>query len=435
MLLITTTPEIKKVVIKDEERTKRPLFNLGELISSFFIDIVGDIIIDVLTIAFLPLGAGTLIIRAGAKFVKNVLTDLARTGQVNWENTFLNLGFDLLLVGASFATKAALNTTRKLAKTNKLARAVYNTYNTAKGGYEFVKKDIIEKIAEASKKALEPLQKSAIASQRLKRILNPEKINFLLQQGKEAYKAIKNPLSLITKGTSKLKNLTNDKVKKVIEKQGLKFWTSLAQKRAASGKISDGLARRYANALNKFEKGQIYFNSKWVSGVRVYNPKYWEQSRFISFFLYFKREATRTKNAPKGKRPLELVMPISKYFNFINSASKGRYYLEHIAWGWVFGKGRRLLNNITFNNINELYTSKDFERFRFQFHEIEKRKEALLNDAQNFKIVKKHRTNKTQRVAYIAKTSDGRLRINFANNVKDFNSNIYTKQTIYKKRR
>ncbi|AKF41025.1 hypothetical protein AAW50_03530 [Mycoplasmopsis canis] len=436
MLLITTTPEIKSVVLKDEKKGgSKSLFNLGDLLSSFFIDILGDIIIDVLTVAFLPLGAGALIIRAGAKFVKNIVTALARTGTINWTNTFTNLGFDLLLVGASFATKTVLNTSRKLAKTNKLAKAFYNTYTTTKQGLEFVKKDIVEKIADASKKILEPIQKSARASQRIKNLLQPQKISFLLQQGKEAYQAIKNPLSLITKGTSKLKNLTNERVKKVIEKQGLKFWTSIAQRQAKNGKISDALAKKYTKALSKFEKGQIYFNSRWVSGVRVYNPKYWEQSRFISFFLYFKREATTTKNAPKGKRPLELVMPISKYFDFINSVSKGRYYLENIAWGWILGKGKRVLNNITFNSFDELYSSKDFEKFRFQIHKPEKHKQALLNDLENIKRVKKHRTNKTQKVAFAEKMENGKIKISFAKNVKDFDSNIYTKQTVYKKQK
>ncbi|MCU9932449.1 hypothetical protein NWQ33_00460 [Mycoplasmopsis cynos] len=58
------------------------------MLSSFFIDILGDIVIDVLTVAFIPLGAGTFLIRAGAKFIMNILLDLARTGKVDWENTF-----------------------------------------------------------------------------------------------------------------------------------------------------------------------------------------------------------------------------------------------------------------------------------------------------------------------------------------------------------
>ncbi|VEU64418.1 hypothetical protein [Mycoplasmopsis cynos] len=435
MLLITTTPEFKKVVIKDNERTSKSLFNFGELLSSFFIDILGDIVIDVLTVAFIPLGAGTFLIRAGAKFIKNILLDLARTGKVDWENTFLNLGIDLLFIGASFATKTALNTTKRLAKTNKLAKAIYNTYSTAKKGYDFVKKGIIEKIAEASKKTIQALQKSAKVSQRIKNIITPQKISSLIEQGRTIYQAIKNPFSLITKGASKLKGLINQRVKKTIEKQGLKFWTSIVQKRALNGKISNKLAKKYAQALNKFEKGQIYFNSKWVSGVRVYNPKYWEQTRFISFFLYFKRQATKTKNNPKGKRPLELVMSINKYFEFINASSKGQYYLNNISWGWILGKGRRILDNLTFNNLDELYVSKDFERFRLSFNKVENQKEALLNDVENLERVKKHRTNKTQSIAYVDKLQNGKYKIKFARNVKDFNSTLYTRQTIYKKQK
>ncbi|MCU9932451.1 hypothetical protein NWQ33_00470 [Mycoplasmopsis cynos] len=60
-------------------------------------------------------------------------------------------------------------------------------------------------------------------------------------------------------------------------------------------------------------------------------------------------------------------MSINKYFEFINASSKGQYYLNNIAWGWILGKGRRILDNLTFKNLDELYVSKDFERFSIIF--------------------------------------------------------------------
>ncbi|MHA3846206.1 hypothetical protein ACX1NA_03425, partial [Mycoplasma sp. VS276A1] len=160
-------------------------------------------------------------------------------------------------------------------------------------------------------------------------------------------KSIKNPWILLTKAMTKSRAMAKHFVQKTVYKKMASYYAKELNKNIAKQQINKKIANKWIKANRLAKKGQFYFNSSWISGIRLYDERYWDQSEFVTFFLYFKREATKSSIKPKGKRPLQFTITYGELMNFLEAPSKGRYYLDNWAWGWVKGIGRRDITEIT----------------------------------------------------------------------------------------
>ncbi|VEU70445.1 hypothetical protein [Mycoplasmopsis glycophila] len=420
MILLYKNADFSPISInQNKERAKGTIWSFFKSLGSFFFELVAEFVIDAISIAVPLAGIPLQLIKAGARFVKNVIFEWVQYGTISWKRILISTATEIASLGMSKAIKALSKVSR--------------TFAISKQAISFIKSGFSEKVAKVADILFKKTFKSNNQVVNKLKNLGINSAGQIISKGKEVYEIIKNPLSLIMKGQSKLLEMSKKQIAKRIDKIAVEHWEKVNKKLINQGLLKAHTAERYAQALHKYNKGQIYFLSSWISGVRVENPEYWVQNQMITFFLYFKREATSTLDNPKGKRPLQLVLPLKDFYEFIYAPSKGRYYLDKIAWGWELGKGLRDLSKISFKNLDEFKNSDEWRRFRLNEYANEYM-EQLKNDQQITDKIRKHRTNKTQKIAYVQNGESG-LTLGFAPNVQSAKSHIHTSQAIYRVKR
>ncbi|WP_036452793.1 hypothetical protein [Mycoplasma buteonis] len=429
MLLAYSNPIIKPIKKKE---TKRAGYWGGFLksLAMLFFDFLVEAISDLAVLVYPPIGAAMQVIKIGVRFIKNVVSELIFYGEVNWKSVFLSTAMESLVFFAGKAFKGVNTFLKAKGETNRIFANLQKALNVSKNIYRFIRSDITRKITKTSNAVLKKIFKHNPKFFNLAKKINLTNTNQIVGRAKLVYKSIREPLTLVAKGRQKIAQISKAKFEKRIEKTALDIWEKNTKKLISQNKLTDKAAKRYTQALHRYNKGQIYFNSSWISGVRVYNPKYWEQTSFISFFLYFKRDATKTSTNLFGKRPLEMVLPLRTFYEFIYAPSKGKYYLKNLAWGWIWRVGRTDLVEKHFNSFGELVNSDTLRRYRIE-NSFNKYAEALKTDLLNFKFVKSHRTNKTQKIAYIEQQGNA-YKLSFTRNLSDVPRSFYhTRQAKY----
>ncbi|QIW62522.1 hypothetical protein [Mycoplasmopsis gallinacea] len=439
MLLIETNPillPIKKQ--QDTAKGQNSFWNFLKKAVSFLIDVVIEIAADSIAILTGTGAAGRFLIKGAAHFIKNIATSLVQTGQVNWKTVLMSTAMDALLFARFNVSQLAKKGQGIIGKLSKGIMKGIEKGKQVKKLYNFLKKGVADKIEDIAK---ELAGKKFIQNSRfLSFIFNKKLVDNSFKYGKMAFEAIKDPLSLIVKGQAFLMRKTKEKAQKMFQKVQYAYFNKLINLQVKKGKLNQQTKKYWLRAMNQENKGQLFFNSKWLSGVRVYNQDYWDQTGGdIAFMLYFKTDATGGKTIPgkkrplrPGKRPLELSLPLQTFLNFIKAESPGRFYLDNIAWGWIKGKGvRNLKDGLYFEDLESLKLSKDFERFRLEYEAFDR--EALTEElALNTKYTKAHRTNKTQFNLGVFKTQDNKYVVKPVYGVDTFQNSIFTSKRVKK---
>ncbi|WLP85243.1 hypothetical protein [Mycoplasma seminis] len=387
---------------------------------SFFTDVILEFAIDVLSVVIPVAAIPMQIIKIGARFVKNVVVSAIAYGKIVWEDILISTALETALFGFGkglrYISKLG-NIGKKTAKSIQITRQLTRSLN----------RSLSQNILYASKKLINKTLSNSktIASSSLKKFLNPRNVNKAIEAGRLVFASIRNPFRLITKTITKSRSLVKRQLKAKVANTMSKYYTKQLEKTVAKQQINKKLANKYIRANRLANKGQLYFNSSWISGVRLYDERYWDQSEFVTFFLYFKREATKSSKNKKGKRPLQFTMLYGELLNFLNAPSKGSYYLENWAWGWQNGKRININENMEFLG-NEKILDKLFRISNF--YNGEESIEELWQTQQYNKYVKSHRTNKNQYWAY--KTyEDGNAKYKFTKDLSKAKSKgAYTRQ-------
>ncbi|MFV8476166.1 hypothetical protein [Mycoplasma sp. VS403A] len=396
--------------IKEIQENKPLTFwdRLIKPIVAFFVDTILEFTIDILSVV-LPIAAiPAQIIKIGARFVKNVIVSAVAFGKVVWEDVLIATATEAVLFGFG-KSLAYINKLGKIGKN--ISKAVQYTKQTAR----FLQKSISQKILYASKSILnKAVKNSKFLTAGVKKVLTPQNINKALRAGRVTYAAIRNPFTLITKAITSSKALTKKFLQKNVYQKMANYYATQLNKSLAKKQLNKNLANKYIRTQRLAKKGQFYFHSSWISGIRLYDERYWDQSEFVTFFLYFKREATSSSINSKGKRPLQFTLPYQELLNFLNATSKGQYYLNNWAWGWVKGSGRRKINELLeLSNLDSAVADKLFRITEFYSNEPD----DLWQTEQYNKYVKKHRTNKDQYFAYKIKNNNNGYTYKFTKNL------------------
>ncbi|MFV8480112.1 hypothetical protein ACNQ2O_00625 [Mycoplasma sp. AA7A] len=377
-------------------------------IVAFFVDTILEFTIDILSVV-LPIAAiPAQIIKIGARFVKNVIVSAVAFGKVVWEDVLIATATEAVLFGFG----KSLTYISKLGKAGKnIAKGIRYTKQTLR----FLKKSISQKILYASKSILsKAVKNSKFLTAGVKKVLTPQNINKAIRAGRVTYAAIRNPFTLITKAITASRKLTKKFLQKNVYEKMANYYAIQLNKSLAKKQLNKNLANKYIRSQRLAKKGQFYFNSSWISGIRLYDERYWDQSEFVTFFLYFKKEATNSSINPKGKRPLQFTLPYQELMNFLNAPSKGSYYLNNWAWGWVKGQGRRKINELLeLSNLDNVVADKLFRITEFYSNEPD----DLWQTQQYNEYVKKHRTNKDQYFAYKVKDNNNNYTYKFTKNL------------------
>ncbi|MFU2193410.1 hypothetical protein [Mycoplasma sp. 4079] len=436
MLLVFKEPQIKyqstqerlsylRAIREDKEKKEETIWSkIFKAVSSFFIDVVLEVAIDALSVV-LPIGAIPLqLIKIGARFVKNVIVSLVENnGAVDWASVAISTAIET----ATFGLAKGLSYIKKVTKFGKgIAKGIQAT----KKAVSFIKQGLTQKIETITKTAFKYVDKyKLIKSNTIRKFVNAKTISKAIQTGKEFFSIVKNPFSLVTKLSTKAQQLVKKNIKdKMVRLQAAYYKKQLQNQIIKKKVISPKTANKYIRANRLANKGQFYFNSSWISGIRLYDERYWDQSNDVSFFLYFKRDATKSKNSPKGKRPLQFTMSYEEMFNFLKAPSKGQYYLDNWAWGWDMGRIR--IDTSTEFEVDKLVQRDFLKRFRLAEHyaTADALDETLFQTNQYDKYVKKHRTNKTQLFAYQTTNAKGKKVLKFTPYIYGNESRTFTKQ-------
>ncbi|MHA3786066.1 hypothetical protein [Mycoplasma sp. Z244C] len=366
---------------------------------AFFTDVILEFAIDILSVVLPITAIPAHLIKIGARFVKNVIVSGISTGKVNWEDVMIGTATETLLFGFAKSMKY-------ISKLGKIGKSISKGVKYTRQTIRFLKKSISQKILFASKKIInKAVSKSKFLTASAKKFLNVPNINKTIRAGMVVVKSIKNPWILLTKAMTKSRAMAKHFVQKTVYKKMASYYAKELNKNIAKQQINKKIANKWIKANRLAKKGQFYFNSSWISGIRLYDERYWDQSEFVTFFLYFKREATKSSIKPKGKRPLQFTITYGELMNFLEAPSKGRYYLDNWAWGWVKGIGRRDITEIT--ELSDIPEAIGDKLFRItQFYKQEEEINELWQTEQYNKYVKAHRTNKEQYFAYKVKNSN-----------------------------
>ncbi|MGY6172656.1 hypothetical protein ACW95P_04900, partial [Candidatus Mycoplasma pogonae] len=166
---------------------------------------------------------------------------------------------------------------------------------------------------------------------------NKEEIKILNSQVKQYKKVIFTTRQLISAATSPeyLAKKTSDlltspfkrKINKYINENFKNFKKGLAKKYKLFDKYSDDYLEK------------IPVKSKVISHIKfIPNNNTWDFYN-VSCIVYFRKDATSSKNNPNGKPPIYLSnKSINKIIEFITSSSPMAHYLDNFAWGWDVGK-------------------------------------------------------------------------------------------------
>ncbi|MGY6172319.1 hypothetical protein ACW95P_03180, partial [Candidatus Mycoplasma pogonae] len=166
---------------------------------------------------------------------------------------------------------------------------------------------------------------------------NKEEIKILNSRIKQYKKVIFTTRQLISAATSPeyLAKKTSDlltspfkrKINKYINENFKNFKKTLAKKYKFFDKYSDDYLEK------------IPVKSKVISHIKfIPNNNTWDFYN-VSCIVYFRKDATSSKNNPNGKPPIYLSnKSMSKIVEFINSSSPMAHYLDNFAWGWDVGK-------------------------------------------------------------------------------------------------
>ncbi|VEU58405.1 hypothetical protein [Mycoplasmopsis gallinacea] len=438
MLLVEANPLLYPIQKLDTAKESSPFWNFLKRAVSFIIDIVVEIAADSIAILTATGAAGRFLIKGAAHFVKNIATSLIQNGEINWKTVLMSTAMDALLFARFNISKLAKKGTGVASKiASKIMKGIEKGKQVKKL-YNFLKKGLVDKVEDIAK---ELAGKSFIKNSRfLSFVFNKKLVDNSFKYGKLAFEAIKNPLSLIAKGQAFLMRKAKEKAQRTFQKAQYAYFNKLINLQIKKGKLNQQTKKYWLRAMRQENKGQLYFNSKWLSGVRVYNEEYWDQTGGdISFMLYFKTDATGGRTIPgkkrpliPGKRPLELRLPLQTFLNFIKAQSPGRFYLDNIAWGWIKGKGvRNLKDGLFYKDLESLTLSKDFERFRLEyedFNEQELAEELFLNN----KYTKKHRTNKDQFNLAVFKTDSNHYVVKPVYGTNNFKNSLFTSKRVKK---
>ncbi|WP_416754787.1 hypothetical protein ACM0JF_01045 [Mycoplasma sp. 654] len=396
-------------------------------IVAFFVDTILEFTIHILSVVLPVAAIPAQIIKIGARFVKNVIVSAVAFGKVVWEDVLIATATEAVLFGFG----KSLSYIKKLGKVGKnISKAVQYTKQTVR----FLQKSISQKILYASKSILnKAVKNSKFLTAGVKKALTPQNINKAVRAGRVTYAAIRNPFTLITKAITSSKTLSKKFIQKHVYQKMANYYATQLNKSLAKKQLNKNLANKYIRSQRLAKKGQFYFNSSWISGIRLYDERYWDQSELVTFFLYFKREATSSSINHKGKRPLQFTLPYQELLNFLNAPSKGSYYLNNLAWGWVKGQGRRKINELLeLSNLDNAIADKLFRITEFYSNEPD----DLWQTQQYNKYIKKHRTNKDQYFAYKIKNNNNSYTYKFTKDLsKAKKAGAYTHQAKRIKRR
>ncbi|VEU75964.1 hypothetical protein [Mycoplasmopsis columboralis] len=393
MILAYADPKITPQPIKPKQGGTFAKVIFKTLAGVFF-DFVGEILADTLTAFFPVLLPVNRLIKIGATVVGQAVSDLIFNNKVDPTNLLWSAGTAIL----SFGIAQGVRQLKKIKYTKKL---VENTEKLKKG-LEFYKKGITDKIAEISKYSLEQLAKTKkVKNTVLIALLNPQNVERVKKAFELSALLVKNPLALFTRAITFVAQKSKSHIMAQVAKLQQRALTKGLAKAIARGKLTPKQANRYIRFFRTKQKRWIPLISDWLRGVRLYHEELYDQTKNVTFMLYFDFAATGGHGKIKGKTPLELILPWSDFWAFINDPSPGRYYLDNIAWGEPWKRTIGENSTIVLKNLNQDLQNDLIKRYRLAKPDSY---EQAINNLESYKNeVYKHRTNKRQLFATLYK--------------------------------
>ncbi|UZW64353.1 hypothetical protein [Mycoplasmopsis synoviae] len=327
--------------------------------------------------------------------------------------------------------------TKALIKKSYFGKNVIKLADASKKTVSFFNKSIQNKILDSAKFSIAKIAKDKTVSQNFKNVINSQNLQKIIKNYNLTKTALKNPVAATTSVLTNTAKKQKAEIAKVLTKLEKKQITAGLQKQLQSGTISPSAANRYVRFIRTKQNRWIELfatgRSSWLRGIRVYSEEFYNQTKDITFMLYFEFSKTGGKLdklgkiTKKGKLPLELNLTYSEFFNFLNAESMGRFYLQNIAWGSVLGKKNIFDGTSVFLNKN--LSIEEIKR-RFRLLDADK---TIAGFGMYREEVLKHRTNKNQVLAF---WNPGDSHISFSRSAKNINKNYITKiSNINKKRR
>ncbi|AAC33776.1 HtpA [Mycoplasma phage MAV1] len=299
----------------------------------YVVDIVLDLIIEALSLAVgvLSAGAASGITRLGLGLIKDITLSSVFDRKINWKDVFLNAGLNLVFVGIGKSLS-------KFSKISKSARLIKKFAFYAASPQKFLnwiinkatyglKKTLINTVGQVAGKKITKFLRTGLKLISKTAIITSA---FLLAKNKAefAYKNIK------TFAIRKFKNLLTKSIRRQFTKN---FWGAIKGKKLkASG---------YNQILQKHNQTWIPFpSSKWIEGVKIASDNWIfnDDNTLISYYVFFKSRFAARIRTTVQKDPLIFIdRPIEEFNDFLSSGSKGKFYLDELAWGWELGKAIR----------------------------------------------------------------------------------------------
>ncbi|WP_027120704.1 hypothetical protein [Mycoplasmopsis lipofaciens] len=312
-----------------------------------FLDFVGEVVIDVISEAVTIATFGNKFIGETVElvlgFVKDVIIDLAIYQKVDWKNVLVNAAWRLGTIAFMNGLRKTKNFIKQINK-GKYAKTISKTTNFVKKSISFIKnpqslyKYFLNKVSYKIQKTFFKSTKwSKIQIKKIKKIIK-NIINYgtyWTSFGISFYKADDKAKFLF----SRTKNLARIRFKKLTKK----ITKDIYDKRIKNlAKKNPKNIYEYQKIMKQHNQTWIqFYDSNWIDGLKIASTDWIENKneQFLSYYVFFNRLTTNNKNAL-----LFIDRPIEEFNNFINSSSKGKYYLDNLAWGWNVGKAIRNQN-------------------------------------------------------------------------------------------
>lgn len=252
---------------------------------------------------------------------------------------------------------SGLSTASKTIKANKILSIAGEVQNeTLANEFKILSKRIAELGTKNSRLSYKTLTKdlSLLSNKKFYKVLSKlektefEKIFKSFAKSEKEFAKFETTMRVLQKGasiTNKTMAIISDPAYAV--KKALDYLTNPIKR-----KINTHIRKAWkeiAPVITKIDKKAIPLNSSVISSIRIFNMPFDKSGGLLSAVLYFRKDATRTKNNPRGKKPIWLTnKDTTKILNFLTTDSPMRHYLNNFAWGWDVGKLLRVTKSRVF---------------------------------------------------------------------------------------
>ncbi|BDX52595.1 hypothetical protein [Metamycoplasma equirhinis] len=367
---------------KKARKSPNLLFKILNFLSNLVIDIVSK------AITFLT---GSKVFGDIIEVILGAINDIVLPSifgiPIDWSEVASNAVFRFLVIGAS----STLKSVKKFIKTKKLFK-FNKTVKFLQTGIRFIKNPkaalnfVVNKVTYSLKKKLIKKLGKNSAEKIIKFVRNSIKGTIKTTILIKSFVLAKDKKKFLL---NRLNNLANIGIRKAVNKFSNKIVTSNLKK-LVKNKFSN--RNDFNKLLKQNNKTWISFmsQSKWIDGIKIAADDWIleENQQTISYYVFFNKLTTKNK-----KSLLFFNRDIEEFKNFIDATSKGKFYLDNLAWGWTIGKA--ILKKDTAFSIKKLENTKYTKHFLSSLETFEQNSKDVIENLRNeFKVLNSTRNRK-----------------------------------------